>query len=306
VLHHTRSKVSNDFLLVLSAEIQRTVFSIQIDRHPLTPTDTDPNRKSSENNGAFDESNPPSAQDKKHANIVPVDWNSNFEDSVDESDYSPGPDGDYNESSGDDESSDGDGCFDCIPQSKNRQRKKSGKSKRQRAKSSQSGFDSRAVALFKRCAQNQRNWQQLRKDIADDNITIERKRFYLEMGDMAKQFDLLKAGVQQVTMSVLRLLEQSDENQEGNAWLRELQDDMGRMMTNYQFRVSLNSEDMVLKLKAGQRPLTKRLLQAYKDCDCTDSREPRGGDAGGVRSSGTPGATTQRGRAAPRQLRANN
>jgi hypothetical protein len=29
------------------------------------------------------------------------------------------------------------------------------------------------------------------------------------------------------------------------------------------------------------------------------------GDAGGVRSSGTPGATMQRGRAAPRQLRAN-
>jgi hypothetical protein len=33
--------------------------------------------------------------------------------------------------------------------------------------------------------------------------------------------------------------------------------------------------------------------------------ENPGGDAGGVRSSGTPGATMQRGRAAPRQLRAN-
>jgi hypothetical protein len=40
-------------------------------------------------------------------------------------------------------------------------------------------------------------------------------------------------------------------------------------------------------------------------CSSSTTRENLGGDAGGVRSSGTPGATMQRGRAAPRQLRAN-
>jgi hypothetical protein len=35
-----------------------------------TPTETDPNRKSSENNGAFDESNPPSAQDTQDVDSV--------------------------------------------------------------------------------------------------------------------------------------------------------------------------------------------------------------------------------------------
>jgi hypothetical protein len=43
----------------------------------------------------------------------------------------------------------------------------------------------------------------------------------------------------------------------------------------------------------------------FLDATANARRENLGGDAGGVRSSGTPGATMQRGRAAPRQLRAN-
>jgi hypothetical protein len=56
----------------------------------------------------------------------------------------------------------------------------------------------------------------------------------------------------------------------------------------------------------GAHPRTLRFHAPCLPCGSdSTTRENPGGDAGGVRSSGTPGATMQRGRAAPRQLRAN-
>jgi hypothetical protein len=63
----------------------------------------------------------------------------------------------------------------------------------------------------------------------------------------------------------------------------------------------------IFRLKKLDHSIFQIPSSVVKSTRCSDSttRENLGGDAGGARSSGTPGATMQRGRAAPRQLRAN-
>jgi hypothetical protein len=60
-----------------------------------------------------------------------------------------------------------------------------------------------------------------------------------------------------------------------------------------------------LLLDASFFSKSQMLGSIFLDAAANARRENLGGDAGGVRSSGAPGATMQRGRAAPRQLRAN-